>query len=190
MGPRAGLDAVEKRKIPSPRRESNLRTPIVHPVASRYAWNTLALQGGSRGQGPPKRWYPTTTLHGVTNQKTSTRIWTSFRFLRLVYEGVSKSFWTESITKYTLTFGIAPSEATQRVMAAKHARLTHRIAIQLHLVAESYTISSSRSRRPVRELLDTPSYWAQIWNHALSTINRSVQSLSASRFFCKPVSTS
>jgi hypothetical protein len=32
MGPRAVLDAVMKRKITSPRRESNLRTPIVQPV--------------------------------------------------------------------------------------------------------------------------------------------------------------
>jgi hypothetical protein len=36
VGPRAFLDAVVKRKIPSPRRESNLRTPIVQPVAQRY----------------------------------------------------------------------------------------------------------------------------------------------------------
>jgi hypothetical protein len=48
-------------------------------------------------------------------------------------------------------------EATQRVMAAKLTRLTHKIAIQLHLVAESCTICSSRSRRPIRTLLDTPS---------------------------------
>jgi hypothetical protein len=40
-------------------------------------------------------------------------------------------------------------------MAAKLTRLTHKIAIQLHLVAES---CSFRSRRPVRKLLDTPSY--------------------------------
>jgi hypothetical protein len=33
VGPRAVLDAVVKRKIPSPSRESNLRTPIVYPVA-------------------------------------------------------------------------------------------------------------------------------------------------------------
>jgi hypothetical protein len=32
-GPRAVLDAVVKRKIPSPRRESNPRTLIVQPVA-------------------------------------------------------------------------------------------------------------------------------------------------------------
>jgi hypothetical protein len=36
VGPRAVLDAVVKRKIPSPRRESNSRTPIVQPVAQRY----------------------------------------------------------------------------------------------------------------------------------------------------------
>jgi hypothetical protein len=36
-------------------------------------------------------------------------------------------------------------------MVAKLTRLTHKIAIQLHLVAESCTICSSRSRRPVRD---------------------------------------
>jgi hypothetical protein len=49
-------------------------------------------------------------------------------------------------------------EATQSVMAAKLTRPTHKILIQLHLVAESYTICSSRSRRPARKLLDIPSY--------------------------------
>jgi hypothetical protein len=49
-------------------------------------------------------------------------------------------------------------EATQGIIAAKVTRLTHRIAIQLHLVAESCTICSSRSRWPVRKLLDTPLY--------------------------------
>jgi len=37
-------------------------------------------------------------------------------------------------------------------MVAKFTRLAHKIAIQLHLVAESCTICSSRSRRPVRKL--------------------------------------
>jgi hypothetical protein len=41
-------------------------------------------------------------------------------------------------------------------MAEKLTRLTHKIAIQLHLVAESCTISSSRSRRPVRKLVYLP----------------------------------
>jgi hypothetical protein len=67
-------------------------------------------------------------------------------FLSSLYEGVSKSFGTESITKYKLTTSTR-WEATQRVMAAKFTRLTHKIAIQLHLVAESCTICSSRSRR-------------------------------------------
>jgi hypothetical protein len=44
MGPRAVLDAVVKRKIPSPRRESNPRTPIIQPVAQRYTdWAIAAL---------------------------------------------------------------------------------------------------------------------------------------------------
>jgi len=43
-------------------------------------------------------------------------------------------------------------------MAVKLTRLTHKIAIQLQLVAKRYTICSSRSRRPVRKLLVTPSY--------------------------------
>jgi len=43
-------------------------------------------------------------------------------------------------------------------MAAKLTRLTHEIAIRLQLVAESCTICCSRSRRPVRKLLDIPSY--------------------------------
>jgi len=43
-------------------------------------------------------------------------------------------------------------------MAAKLTRLTHKITIQLHVVAESCIISSSRSRLPVRKILDIPSY--------------------------------
>jgi hypothetical protein len=36
VGSRAVLEAVVKRKIPNPHRESNLRTPIVQPVAQSY----------------------------------------------------------------------------------------------------------------------------------------------------------
>jgi len=43
-------------------------------------------------------------------------------------------------------------------MAAKLTRLIHKIATKLHLVAQSFTICSSRFRRPVRKRLDTPSY--------------------------------
>jgi hypothetical protein len=60
----------------------------------------------------------------------------------LIYEGVSKS----SITKSTTTTNTR-WEASQMVMAAKLTRLTHKISIQLHLVAESCTICSSHSRR-------------------------------------------
>jgi len=35
VGPRTVLDTVMKRETPSPRRESNSRTPIVQPVAQR-----------------------------------------------------------------------------------------------------------------------------------------------------------
>jgi len=51
-------------------------------------------------------------------------------------------------------------EATRRIMAAKFNRLTHKIAIQLHLVAESCTICSSSFRPPVRKLLDTPLFYS------------------------------
>jgi hypothetical protein len=40
------------------------------------------------------------------------------------HEDVSKSFRTESITKYTHTFGVTRREAIQRLMAAKLTRLT------------------------------------------------------------------
>jgi len=43
-------------------------------------------------------------------------------------------------------------------MAAKLTRLTHKIAIQLQLVAESSTVCSSHSRPSVRKLLDARSY--------------------------------
>jgi hypothetical protein len=50
-------------------------------------------------------------------------------------------------------------------MAAKLTRLTHKVAIQLHLVVESCTICSSRSTRPARKLLHTPSYYVVIPCH-------------------------
>jgi hypothetical protein len=98
-------------------------------------------------------------LNSSRSQKIGNKKWNSqLPHGPELYTGVSESFWTESITKYKLTFGITCWEATQRVMVAKLARLTHKIAIQLHLVAESCTICSSPSRQPVWELLDTPLY--------------------------------
>jgi len=58
-------------------------------------------------------------------------------------------------------------------MVAKLTRLTHKITLQLHLVPESCTIGSSRSRRPVRKLLDTPSYIQLTWySHQKCTVWR------------------
>jgi len=57
------------------------------------------------------------------------------------YEGISKSFRTESIMKYKLTFGITRCCPLQRVMAAKLTRLTHKIAMRLLLVSESCNIA-------------------------------------------------
>jgi hypothetical protein len=44
VGLRAVLNAVEKKKIPTPRRESKPRSPIVQPVAQSYTdWATTAV---------------------------------------------------------------------------------------------------------------------------------------------------
>jgi len=76
-------------------------------------------------------------------------------------EGVSKSFWTESIMKYT-TINIH-WEVTQRVMAAKLTRLTLKIVIKLHLVTENCTIFSSHSRQPIQKLWIHPHRWNRIF---------------------------
>jgi hypothetical protein len=64
-------------------------------------------------------------------------------------------------------------------MAAKFTRLTHKIGIQLHLVAESCTICSSRSRWPVRKLLDIPSYYVNInsTNNNEDTVTENINKL-------------
>jgi len=91
--------------------------------------------------------------------------WRDWNYIQLcnswnrLYDGVTKSFRTESITIYTLTTIYTRWETTQRVMAAKLTISTHKIEIQLRLVPKNCTICSSRSRRPVRKLLDTPSYY-------------------------------
>jgi hypothetical protein len=52
VGSETVLDAVVKRKIPSPHRESNSRTPIFQPVAQRYttelSWLLLRFVSGRR----------------------------------------------------------------------------------------------------------------------------------------------
>jgi len=56
-------------------------------------------------------------------------------------------------------------------MAAKFSRLSHKIAIQLRLAAESCIICSSRSRRPVRKLLITPSYIRRNTSNAMRSVS-------------------
>jgi hypothetical protein len=75
-----------------------------------------------------------------------------------VIRGCIQKFPDWVYNKYTLTTINTCWEAIQRLMAAKLTRLTQWIAIQLQLVAESFTIFSSLFRRPVRKLLDTPPY--------------------------------
>jgi hypothetical protein len=124
---------------------------------------TSALDGGEWLASSPEwnangTWCSQAVTHPSTiriNELLNSRVNTE---QNEVYEGVSKSFRTKSITKYTLACGITRWEVTQRVMAAKLTRLSHKTAIQLHFLAESCTICSSRSRWPVRKLLDTPSY--------------------------------
>jgi hypothetical protein len=51
-----------------------------------------------------------------------------------------------------------PYWVDNEIYTYNNKHLTHKIVIQLHVVAESCTICSSRSGRPVRKLLYTPSY--------------------------------
>jgi hypothetical protein len=60
-------------------------------------------------------------------------------------------------------------------MASKPTRLTHEIAIQLHLVAESCKICSSRSRQPVRKLLDTPSVCVCVADNLTEKIEKNIK---------------
>jgi hypothetical protein len=53
VGPRAVLDTVVKRKISISHRESNLRTPIVQPVAQRYTdWAIMTLICHNENKSP------------------------------------------------------------------------------------------------------------------------------------------
>jgi hypothetical protein len=102
----------------------------------------------------PKIWHRAMSPNRRLEAKTD---WLS-DCLHLHIRSLMMMMMIETILETSVTTTNTRWEATQRVMAAKLTRLTHKIAIQLHLVAESCTICSSRSRRPVLKLLDTPSY--------------------------------
>jgi hypothetical protein len=98
VGPRSILDTVEKKIILTTRRETNPRTPIVQPVAQHYTdWAITAL--------PVRR---SSFIQLVSLYCTQVGLHTSIRasYGRKIarnttedYEGVSKCFRTESITK-------------------------------------------------------------------------------------------
>jgi hypothetical protein len=85
-----------------------------------------------------------------------------------------------------LTFGITRWEATQRVMEAKLTRLAHKIAIQLHLMAESCSVCRSRSRLPIRELLDTPSWKLHVFQMSITNLQIALVFLPGYRFAWRP----
>jgi hypothetical protein len=99
--PRAVLAAVVKRKIPSPGRESNPRTPIVRPVAQRCTdWAITALVKSWRSDNTyllllcvcvrrKESISPNWNFGWFPSSKTALIIW---ECLGVLYEGVSKSF--------------------------------------------------------------------------------------------------
>jgi hypothetical protein len=124
----------------------------------------LMVRGSSPGRGweffSPIQWVPSALSLGVkrpgpeAHHSPPSSAEVKICGVTRVYPKVSGL----NLTKYTLTTINARWEVTQRVMVAYLTRLTHKIAIHLHLVAEICTICSSRSWRPVRKLLDTIMY--------------------------------
>jgi hypothetical protein len=114
-------------------------------------------QSGS-GRGGKEKKFPAPVVHPVTTPPEPPRLRVLLNAARMCVRGCIQKFPDWVITKYTLTTINTRWEITQRVMAVKLTRVTHKRAILVHLVAESCTICSSRSRRPVRKLFDTPSY--------------------------------
>jgi hypothetical protein len=122
VGPRTVLDAVVKRKIPSPRRESKPRTPIVQPVAHDCAitahysfkgfnnyflvWFCIAFcwqNMNIRDVNLSRRWrfkswsrefwsHHITSLHGVTTQKTTTWRWIHTYFFCVYSSGIALGY--------------------------------------------------------------------------------------------------
>jgi hypothetical protein len=125
--------------------------------------------------------YTYTRARARARTHTHTHTHTHIYIYIYICDGVSKSFRTESITKYTLTTINTRWEATQRVMVAKLTRLTHKMAIYLHLVTESCIIYSSRLRRP------SGSFWIHPRTHktflALDLLRSSNGSFSYSQIF-------
>jgi hypothetical protein len=89
VGSRTVLDSVGNSKIPSPRRESNPRTPIVLPVAQRYTdWAIMALSLMNKN---PKSEIHATCVAYVAAEYSTFSLWLSvsaldnFRLLKGLY---------------------------------------------------------------------------------------------------------
>jgi hypothetical protein len=101
----------------------------------------------------------------VKNSWIQTQFWTKITSLMITFCGQ----WVAAFTRaYPKISGLSRKwniRLQQQTLAEKlHERLwrqnslelTHKVEIELQLVAESRTICSSRSRRPVRKYLNTP----------------------------------
>jgi hypothetical protein len=62
-------------------------------------------------------------------------------------------------------------------MGARLTGLTHRVAMRLRLVAGSFAVCGSRSGRPVRKLLDTPSYRHCAQSCGLSVVQEGLETM-------------
>jgi hypothetical protein len=127
---------------------SQLYTPaaLPQPPGKSPCYQLDRRLGGPQSRsgrgGEDKNSQPLPGLEAPTIQPIVQRYTTELRWLfKKIYEGVSKSYQTESITKCKLTTINTSREATQRVIAAKLITLTHKIAIQLHLVRRAVPLA-------------------------------------------------
>jgi hypothetical protein len=99
VGPRVGLDAVVKRKIPSPCRDSNPRSSSPYPNAIPLSYPgtiiiiiiiiikttsttiTITTTLKWRQKGPLKSWCPTTTLDTFTTHKATCKLYATVNFV-------------------------------------------------------------------------------------------------------------
>jgi len=129
----------------------------------------LASQVGCRSwrlrhHGPPKRWYPTTTLHGPATQKTT------------YCGGVSKSFRTGSLERELQMVQLSATRcsciAILWISLVRFAAINLCVASQRMFIVVVYFVMDS-----VRKLMDTPSYtdwlcsdWHSSWASSVPRI--------------------
>jgi hypothetical protein len=94
VGPRAILEGVVKRKIPSPRRKSNLGIPIFLPVAQRYTPIPEKKSATTRQTHAPPPFCQQCYTHDTINNVNSPENWIlhSVPSLFLRTEALSRDF--------------------------------------------------------------------------------------------------